>query len=338
LTARLPPDTVQTAIDRAFVHATQVLEEHLPTTQVIIDCDPGHDDVFAIWLAAGHPDIELLAITTVSGNGYLEHTTTNARVACTVGGITGVPVSAGADRPILRQATPATWIHGDNALGGPELPEPTVPLDPRTAVQLTSDTLRAAAEPVTLVPTGPLTNIATLLLAEPALKARIKEIVWMGGSTGRGNVGAYPEFNAWADPEAADIVMRSGVPFTMVGLNITHQALVTDEVIERIGTIGNTTSAFGVELLRFFSASYQEVEGIPGPLHDPVAVAMVIDRAVASTVHTRVDVETKGTQTAGATCVDLHNMLKREPNAHVAMQLDVARFWSLVEDSVRALA
>ena len=307
-------------------------------TQVIIDCDPGHDDVFAIWLAAGHPDIDLLAITTVSGNGYLEHTTMNARVACTVGGITGVPVSAGADRPILRQATPATWIHGDNALGGPDLPDPTVPLDPRAALQLISDTLRAAAEPVTLVPTGPLTNIATLLLAEPALKAKIKEIVWMGGSTGRGNIGAYPEFNAWADPEAADIVVRSGIPFTMVGLNITHQALVTDEVIERIGAIGNATSAFGVELLRFFSASYQEVEGIPGPLHDPVAVAMVIDRAVATTVHTRVDVETKGTETAGATCVDLHNMLRREPNAHVAMELDVACFWSLVEDSIRALA
>lgn len=308
------------------------------STPIIIDCDPGHDDVFAIWLAAGHPDIDLLAITTVSGNGLLEHTTMNARVACTVAGITGVPVSAGADQPILRKATPATWIHGDNALGGPVLPEPTVPLDPRTAVQLISDTLRASAEPVTLVPTGPLTNIATLLLAEPDLKPKIKEIVWMGGSTGRGNVGAYPEFNAWADPEAADIVVRAGLPFTMVGLNISHQALVTDDVIARIGAVGNATAAFGVELLRFFSASYQEVEGIPGPLHDPITVAIVIDRAVATSVHTRVDVETKGTETSGATCVDLHNMLGREPNATVAITLDVERFWSLVEDSVRALA
>jgi purine nucleosidase/pyrimidine-specific ribonucleoside hydrolase len=305
---------------------------------IIIDCDPGHDDVFAIWLAAGNPDIDLLAITTVSGNGYLEHTTVNARVACTVAGITGVPVAAGAERPLMRQATPATWIHGDNALGGPDLPEPTVPLDSRTAVQLIADTLRAAPEPVTLVPTGPLTNIATFLLAEPALASKVREIVWMGGSTGRGNVGAYPEFNAWADPEAADIVVRAGIPFTMVGLNITHQALVTDEVIEGIGAIGNRTAAFGVELLRFFSASYQAVEGIPGPLHDPVAVAIVIDRTVATRVHTRVDIETKGTETAGATCVDLHNMLKREPNADVALDLDVPRFWSLVRDSVRALA
>jgi purine nucleosidase len=307
-------------------------------TPIIIDCDPGHDDVFAIWLAAGNPEIDLRAITTVSGNGLLKHTTKNARVACTVAGITGVPIAAGADQPLMRQATPAVWIHGDNALGGPELPEPTVPLDPRTAVQLIADTLEASDEPITLVPIGPLTNIATLLLAQPALRSKIKEIVWMGGSTGRGNVGAYPEFNAWADPEAADIVVRAGLPFTMVGLNITHQALVTDEVIAQVGAVGNQTSAFGVELLRFFSASYQEVEGIPGPLHDPIAVAMVIDRAVATSVRTRVDVETKGTETAGATCVDLHNMLKREPNADVALELNVDYFWSLVTDAVGRLA
>jgi purine nucleosidase len=307
-------------------------------TPIIIDCDPGHDDVFAIWLAAGNPEIDLRAITTVSGNGLLEHTTMNARVACTVAGIMDVPIAAGADQPLLRQATPAVWIHGDNALGGPELPEPTVPLDSRSAVRLIADTLESAPEPVTLIPTGPLTNIATFLLAEPALRRKVKEIIWMGGSTGRGNVGAYPEFNAWADPEAADIVVRSGIPFTMVGLNITHQALVTDEVIERIGAIGNATSAFGVELLRFFSASYQKVEGIPGPLHDPITVAIAIDRAVATHVRSRVDVETKGTETAGATCVDLHNMLQREPNADVALQLDVDYFWSLVADAVRALA
>ncbi len=307
-------------------------------TPIIIDCDPGHDDVFAIWLAAGNPDIDLLAVTTVSGNGYLEHTTRNARVACTVAGVTGVPVAAGAERPLMRQAAPATWIHGDNALGGPDLPEPTVPLDPRTAVQLISDIVREAPVPVTLVPTGPLTNIATFVLAEPALAAKVREIVWMGGSTGRGNVGAYPEFNAWSDPEAADIVVRSGIPFTMVGLNITHQALVTDEVTEGVRAIGNRTALFGAELLRFFSASYQAVEGIPGPLHDPVAVAIVIDRTVATSVHARLDIETKGTETAGATCVDLHNMLRREPNAQIAMELDVERFWSLVKDSVRALA
>ncbi|MGG7508934.1 nucleoside hydrolase [Plantibacter sp. YIM 135249] len=307
-------------------------------TPVILDCDPGHDDVFAIWLAAGNPDLDLKAITTVSGNGYLEHTTMNARIACTVAGIEGVPISAGAAKPLERELVPGAWIHGENALGGPVLPEPTVPVDPRTAVELIADVLRASDVPVTLIPTGPLTNIAMFLAAHPELRSSIKEIIWMGGSTGRGNVGAYPEFNAWADPEAADIVVRSGIPFTMVGLNITHQALITTDVIERIGAIGNETGAFGVDLLRFFCASYDAVEGMPeGPLHDPVAVAMAIDRAVATTQRTRIDVETKGEHTSGATSVDLHDMLKREPNADVALQLDVARFWSLVESAIATL-
>ncbi|GAA1830360.1 nucleoside hydrolase [Pseudonocardia ailaonensis] len=306
---------------------------------VIIDCDPGHDDVFAIWLAAGNPDIDIRAITTVSGNGYLEHTTYNARVALTVAGVTGIPVAAGADGPLERKATPATWIHGENALGGPELPEPTVPLDGRSALQLIADVLAEADEPVTLVPIGPLTNIALFLREKPELVGKIKEIVWMGGSTGRGNVGAYPEFNAWCDPEAADLVLRSGLPITMVGLNISHQALITAEVIDRIGAIGNRTGAFGVELLRYFCSTYDKVEGMPeGPLHDPITVALLIDRAVATVRRAHVDVETKGEFTSGATCVDLHDMLGKEPNVDVAITLDVDRFWNLVVDAVRELA
>ena len=308
-------------------------------TPVILDCDPGHDDVFAIWLAAGSPEIDLLAVTTVSGNGYLEHTTHNARVALTVAGVDNVPVAAGAAGPLKRKLTPGAWIHGDNALGGPELPDPTVPQDPRTALELMSEVLESAAEPLTLIPTGPLTNIATLLEARPDLIPRIKEIIWMGGSTGRGNVGAYPEFNAWADPEAADIVVRSGVPLTMVGLNISHQALVTEDVIRSIGSIGNRTSAFGVELLRYFCSSYEKVEGMPaGPLHDPITVALVIDRAVATITRSHVDVETQGEHTAGATCVDLHNMLGRDPNVDVATTLDVDRFWNLVTTTLAELA
>ncbi|WP_087508504.1 nucleoside hydrolase [Cellulomonas iranensis] len=305
---------------------------------VILDCDPGHDDVFAIWLAAGNPALDLRAITTVSGNGYLEHTTRNALVACTVAGIEGVPVAAGADRPLARTLTPASWIHGENALGGPELPEPTVALDPRPAVQLVLDTLEASDEPVTIIPTGPLTNVATLLRDHPEARDRIREIVWMGGSTTRGNATPYAEFNAWADPEAVDVVLASGVPFTMVGLNITHQALISAQVRERIATIGNATSAFGVELLDYFCSTYLEAEKMPeGPLHDPVAVALVADPAVATTVRTRVDVELRGERTAGATCVDLIDILRLEHNATVALDLDVERFWGLVESALRAL-
>ncbi|GAA4697366.1 pyrimidine-specific ribonucleoside hydrolase [Promicromonospora umidemergens] len=308
-------------------------------TPIILDCDPGHDDVFALWLAAGNPSIDLRGVTTVSGNGHLEHTTRNARVALTVAGVDGVPVAAGADAPLKRALTPATWIHGENALGGPELPEPTVPLDPRGAVELMADILEASAEAVTLIPTGPLTNVALLLDQKPELREKIKEIIWMGGSTGRGNVGAYPEFNAWVDPEAADIVLRSGLPITMVGLNISHQALITESVIQRIAGIGNRTSEFGVELLRFFCGTYDAVEGMPeGPLHDPITVAIAIDRAVASVQRCHVDVETSGEFTSGATCVDLHDMLGKEPNVDVAITLDVDRFWHLVSDAVAQLA
>lgn len=307
-------------------------------TPVILDCDPGHDDVFALWLAAGNPDLDLLGVTTVAGNGLLEHTTANARIALTVAGVEGVPVAAGADRPLRRVLTPATWIHGDNALGGPVLPEPTVPLDGRTATELISDLLEGSAEPVTLIPTGPLTNIATLLEQRPDLRPRIREIIWMGGSTGRGNVGAYAEFNAWSDPEAADLVFRSGLPITMVGLNVSHQALVTEEVIASIAAIGNRTAAFGVELLRFFCDAYEVSQGMPdGPLHDPITVAVAIDRAVVTVRRSRVDVETKGEHTAGATAVDLNGMLGGEPNADVAMALDVPRFWRLVRDAVANL-
>ncbi|WP_409180834.1 nucleoside hydrolase [Amycolatopsis sp. VS8301801F10] len=305
---------------------------------VIIDCDPGHDDVFALWLAAGNPAIDLLGVTTVGGNGRLEHTTHNARVALTVAGVGGVPVAAGADRPLRRELTPAAWIHGENALGGPVLPDPTVPLDERSAVELISDLLEEAAEPVTLIPTGPLTNVATLLEQRPAVREKIKEIIWMGGSTGRGNVRAYAEFNAWADPEAADLVVKAGLPFTMVGLNISHQALITEEVLRSIAAIGNETSAFGVDLLRFFCGAYDAVEGMPeAPLHDPITVALAIDRTVATVRRSRVDVETQGEFTSGATAVDLHGMLGREPNADIAITLDVPKFWQLVRDAVANL-
>ncbi|HKT56313.1 MAG TPA: nucleoside hydrolase [Microbacterium sp.] len=309
------------------------------TTPIILDCDPGHDDVFAIWLAAAHPQIDLRAITTVGGNGLLEHTTFNARVACTVAGVSGIPIAAGAAHPLAGPLHPADWIHGPNALGGPVLPEPTVPLDDRTAQQLMRDVIDAADEAVTIVATGPLTNVALLLRDAPETVARISRIVWMGGSTSRGNVTPYAEFNAWADPEAIAIVLASGVPFTMVGLNITHQALITAEVRERISATGTRTGAFGRELLEFFCSTYEKAEGMPdGPLHDPITIAMLADPAVATTVLTRLDVELSGTETRGATSVDLLERLDRPHNATVALDLDVPRFWALIEDAVRALA
>ncbi len=309
------------------------------TVPVIVDCDPGHDDVFALWLAAGHPSLELLAVTTVGGNAPIEHTSRNARIALTVAGVTDVPVAAGASGPLARTLETAEWIHGENGLGGPELPEPVVPLDPRGAAELMADTILAATEPVAIVATGPITNVAMLLRDRPDVADRIREVVWMGGSTERGNVTPYAEFNAWVDPEALALVVGSGIRFTMVGLNVTHRALVTSAVRERLAAAGTATSAFGDELLEFFCRTNDEVFGMPdGPLHDPVAVAVLADPDTVQLVHTRLDVEVAGHETVGATSVDLDGMLRREPNAWVATGLDVDRFWGLVETAMARLA
>ncbi|MFE6736149.1 nucleoside hydrolase [Microbacterium sp. NPDC057650] len=309
------------------------------STPIILDCDPGHDDVFALWLAAAHPGIDLRAITTVGGNGLLEHTTRNARIACTVAGITDVPIAAGAAHPLAGALHPAEEIHGANALGGPELPEPTVPVDPRSALDLMADVIEASAESVTIVATGPLTNVAVLAKERPDVLARAARVVWMGGSTGRGNTTPYAEFNAWTDPEAVALVLDSGMDLTMVGLNISHQALITPAVRERIGAIGTRTAAFGRELLDFFCATYEKAEHMPdAPLHDPITVALLADPGVATTVRSRLDVELNGTETRGATSVDLLGGLGRPANADIAMDLDVERFWRLIEEAVGALA
>jgi len=305
---------------------------------VIVDCDPGHDDVFALWLAAGHPAIDLRAVTTVGGNVPLVHTSRNARIALSVAGVTDVPVAAGAAGPLSRDLQTAEWIHGANGLGGPELPEPTVPLDPRTATGLMVDVIAAALERVTIIATGPLTNVATLLRNHPDAAERIEEVVWMGGSTGRGNVTPYAEFNAWVDPEALAVVVGSGIRLTMVGLDVTHTALVTAAVRQRLAAVGTDTAAFGDELLEFFCRTNQEVFGLPdGPLHDPVAVMAVAEPASVGRVHTRLDVELDGTETVGATSVDLDGVLHREPNAWVAMSLDVERFWASVGEALARL-
>lgn len=308
------------------------------TIPVILDCDPGHDDVFAIWLAAAHPAIDLRAITTVAGNGRIADTTHNALVACTVAGIRDVPVAAGASGPLAGQLHTADWIHGSNALGGPHLPEPDVAVDPRSAIELMVDTLGSAGR-ASIVATGPLTNVATLIRERPDAVQNVDRVVWMGGSTVRGNVTPYAEFNAWTDPEALDVVLSSGMDLTMVGLNITHQARVIPEVRSRIGAGGTRTAAFGRELLDFFCGTYAEAEGMPdAPLHDPITVALLADPSLVTFVRSRVDVELNGTETRGATSVDLLGVLGRPANATIALELDVERFWRLIEDAVAALA
>ncbi|MFF9149051.1 nucleoside hydrolase [Streptomyces sp. NPDC014861] len=307
---------------------------------VILDCDPGHDDAFNILLAAAHPAIDLLAITTVAGNQTLEKTTLNARRVCAVAGIRDVPIAAGRDRPLHGERRTAENIHGDSGLDGPGFGagEPDVPQDPRDALALVRDTLLAHPEPVTLVPTGPLTNIAALLLAHPELAGRIGRIVLMGGSTDRGNTTPAAEFNVLCDPEAADIVLRSGLPVTMLGLNATHQVRATPGVVARIAALGTPLSALCVELLTYFASTYREVFGFDAPpLHDPLTVAHLIDPSLVELVRAAVTVELNGTYTRGATVVDLHGVTGLPAAVEVGTRVDADRFWDLVVEAVRVL-
>jgi purine nucleosidase len=306
---------------------------------VIVDCDPGHDDMVAIVLAAGSPEIDLLAITTVAGNGTLEHTTRNARATCELAGIRGVPVAAGAPRPLLGDLRTAPGVHGASALDGAELPSgDAVPLAPEHAVELIARLLREHDEPVTLVPVGPLTNIALLLRTHPDVAERIEEIVLMGGSMSAGNVTPFAEFNIWVDPEAADVVFTSGVPVTLCGLDVTHQALATPAVLERLAAVGTPLATTTVALLRFFGDRYRERWGIDAPpVHDPVAVARVLDPSLVQCVDAHVAIELHGAHTRGATVCDRYGVLGRGPNAQVATTLDVPRFWDVVIGAVERL-
>jgi inosine-uridine nucleoside N-ribohydrolase len=308
------------------------------TIPTIHDCDPGHDDMVAMLLAAAHPRIDLLAVTTVAGNGTLERTTHNARAICSMAGIHDVAVAAGAPGPLVGSLRTASHVHGESGLDGAELSAADVPLAAEHAVDLMARLLREAAQPVTLVPTGPLTNIALLLRTYPDLASRVREIVLMGGSTGAGNVEPLAEFNVHVDPEAADVVFSSGLPVTMCGLNVTHQALATKAVLERLRGLGTPLADTVVRLLLFFRDRYRDIWGLPAPpVHDPVAVARVIDPELVRCEEAHVAVELHGTHTRGATVCDRFGLRGRTPNASVAVELDTARFWDLVVSAVDRL-
>jgi inosine/uridine nucleosidase len=303
----------------------------MPPPTVLLDCDPGHDDAVAILLAAGRADaLDVRAVTTVAGNAELDKVTLNARRVMTLAGMLEVPVAAGAAGPRRGELVTAPAIHGESGLDGAELPEPAMALDKRGAVEL-----MAAHGPATIVATGPLTNVAALLERAPQT---VREIVWMGGSTDRGNTRPYAEFNAFVDPEAAEIVFASGVPLTMIGLNLTHQAQATPAVMERLRAMGTPAAEATASWLSFFAATYHSVFGFDGPpVHDPCAVALVIDPSLIGCVDAFVSIETEGHWTRGATVVDLHGTLGRPPNARVAMELDAPRFWDLVLGAIEAL-
>ena len=305
--------------------------------KIILDCDPGHDDAMAILLAHGNPEIELVAITTVAGNQTLDKTSLNARRVATVAGIRDVPVAAGCDRPLTRELKTAGYIHGESGLDGPAFGEPTVPLDSRHAVDLIIELLMHSNGDITLVPTGPLTNIAMAVRKEPRIVAKVKEIILMGGAYTRGNTTPAAEFNIYVDPEAAEIVFRAGWPLTMVGLDLTHQALATPAVLERIAALGTPVARIAVQLMEFFRQTYRRNAGFDSPpVHDPCAVARVIDPNVMQCVNAFVAIETRGEYSSGMTVTDFSSRLG-PTNAQVATKLDVDLFWDLMVDAIRRI-
>lgn len=305
-------------------------------TPIILDCDPGHDDAIAILLALASPELHLLGISTVGGNSTLENTTNNALRVLEAVGRLDVPVAAGADKPISRSLQVAEHVHGESGMDGPQLPEPHGSAVVAHAVDAMSGWIRAASQPVTIVPTGPLTNIAMLLDRHPDLMTSIDRLVLMGGSIGLGNVTPAAEFNIWVDPEAAAAVFAAGLDVTMIGLDVTHQALLSEADGDELRASGRV-GGFVADLLVFFRGRYQAVFGTPiAPIHDAVAVAHVIDPTLIATEHLNVEIEVDSELTRGRTVVDFRRVTDRPPNARVGVDVDGERFARMLVDRLIA--
>ncbi|QWK97923.1 pyrimidine-specific ribonucleoside hydrolase RihA [Plesiomonas shigelloides] len=305
---------------------------------IIIDCDPGHDDAIALILALASPKLNVLAVTTSAGNQTPDKTLRNALRILTLLGRHDIPVAGGAPKPLLRELIIADNVHGESGLDGPALPEAGFAPQALTAVELMAKTLRASTEPVTLVPTGPLTNIALLLSAHPELKAKIARIVLMGGSAGPGNWTPAAEFNIYVDPEAAEMVFSAGVPITMCGLDVTHAAQVMDEDIERIRAITNPIARTVAELLDFFMIYHRDPKWgfIGAPLHDPCTIAWLLRPELFNGIECHVSVETQGQYTVGMTVVDRYRLSPHEPNATVLLGVERQGFIDLLVEQLQA--
>jgi inosine-uridine nucleoside N-ribohydrolase len=304
-------------------------------TPIVLDCDPGHDDAIALLLALASPEVELLGVTTTYGNQTLEKTTANALRVLELVGRSDVPVAAGAERPLVRELAVAAHVHGESGLDGPVLPAATTSPASANAIEFLADAIRAASQPVTLVPTGPLTNVAGYL--ETHGEDGIERIVLMGGSIAEGNITPAAEFNVWADPEAARRVFASGLDVTMIGLDVTHRALLGPDEEARLRASGRI-GTFAAELNVFFSRYHRETYGWNGaPIHDAVAVAFVIRPELLETRHRNVEVEVESELCRGRTVVDLWNRTDRPANAHVAVGIDKESFFDLLVERIGTL-
>lgn len=308
--------------------------------KIIIDTDPGQDDAVAILLALASSEIDVLGITAVAGNVPLRLTEKNARRICELAGRPDIRVFAGAARPMVRQLVTAEEVHGKTGLDGPDLPEPTMPLQSTHGVDFIVETL-LAEEPgtVTLCPLGPLTNIALALNRAPEIAARIERIVLMGGGFFEGgNTTPAAEFNIYVDPHAADVVFRSGIPIVMMPLDVTHKALTTSSRIAAFRALGNAVGIATAEMLEFFERFDEGKYGTDGgPLHDPCVIAWLIEPGIFKGRECNVTVETGSELTMGMTVVDWWGVTKRPKNALVIRDVDHQRFFDLLVERLGRL-
>jgi inosine-uridine nucleoside N-ribohydrolase len=306
-------------------------------TPIIIDCDPGHDDAIALLLAVASPEVELIGVTTVAGNTTIDKTTNNALRVLELAGRADIPVYRGAERPFIRKQDVAVHVHGESGLDGPDLPQPTTREQELHAVDYLAQEIRAREGKVTLIPTGPLTNIGLLFALHPDV--RPERIVIMGGAIGEGNRTPAAEFNIWADPEAAQRVFLEGLDTTMVGLDVTHRALITDAHTERMrgaGRVGAVVAELMDFYARFHKSRYPDLDG--SPMHDPVCVAHVIDPTLMTVLDAFIEIDCSGGPSWGRTNVDWRG---REhfgpPNAKVGVDIDGERFAELIVERISSL-
>lgn len=297
--------------------------------KVIIDCDPGHDDALAILIAAKHLDV--LGITTVGGNASIENVTRNALCVVELGGLDRIPVARGMAQPLVSAVHHAKSVHGESGLDGHSFPAPTTPLHAKDGVAFIIDTVMAT-EGITLVPTGPLTNVATALRLEPRIRQRIVEISLMGGSATWGNANAVAEFNVWCDPEAAHVTFTSGIPIRMAGLNLTWQTGAGELETRQIRQLGNPVAAAVANLLEFYRAAVHQASGAAGAaLHDICAVVPLIDGRIIDYRPMHVAIELRGEHTRGMTVCDYRQSPPAAPaNVQVGMNLDRDAFYALL--------
>ncbi len=303
--------------------------------KIILDCDPGHDDAVAMMIAAISPKIDLLGITVVAGNQKLEKTVKNALKVCNHLNL-NIPVYSGMSRPMIREQVIADDIHGETGLDGPVFEEVKIEVEKKHAVNFIIDTLMNSEEKITLVPTGPLTNIAMAMRFEPRIIEKIKRIILMGGAYQLGNITPAAEFNILADPDAAHVVFTSGIDLTMMGLDLTRQAQATSEVIDKIKSLNNKASELFVDLMEFFASTQKEVFGWPAPpVHDPTTIAYIIDPSCIEVKPMFCEVEIWSERSYGRTLCDYFGILKKKPNVDVAVKLDFDKFWNIIYENLK---